>query len=56
MKPAILQKLLTDVLKMDDEKATIFVKIWSSHAKAIVSRLKQKSVAPKQVCELHIHS
>lgn len=49
MKPALLQKQLMDVLKMDEEKATIFVKIWTSHAKGIVSRLKQKSVAPKQL-------
>lgn len=53
MKPATLQKQLTDILKVDEEKAMIFVKVWSNNAKGIVSRLKQKSVAPKQVCIIH---
>ncbi|KAL1117539.1 hypothetical protein AAG570_003855, partial [Ranatra chinensis] len=48
-KPAQLQLLLVENLKIDEEKAVAFVNVWTSNAKKLVGKMKQKSVYSTQL-------
>lgn len=48
-KPTNLQKDLMDVLKMNESKAEMFFNVWSSNAKKIVEKLRQKSIHDPQL-------
>lgn len=51
-KPSVLQRHLSDTLKLNDDKSEAFVKAWISSAKGIVEHLRQRSLFPAQVGEL----
>lgn len=52
MKPNILHKYLIETLKMNDEKAQIFVNIWIQVAKTMIENLRQRTIFPNQVLSI----
>jgi hypothetical protein len=48
-KPAVLQRHLSDTLKLNGDKSEAFVNIWINSAKGIVEHLRQRSLLPVQV-------
>jgi hypothetical protein len=48
-KPAVLQRHLSDTLKLNEDKSEAFVNVWINSAKGIVEHLRQRSLFPAQV-------
>jgi hypothetical protein len=48
-KPSVLQRHLSDTLKLNKDKCEAFVNAWISSAKGIVEHLRQRSLFPAQV-------
>lgn len=48
-KPSVLQRHLSDTLKLNDDKSEAFVNAWISSAKGIVEHLRQRSLFPAQL-------
>lgn len=49
VKPAMMETVMRDNLKIDDEKISIFANAWMTYGKGIVENLRQTSIFPTQV-------
>jgi len=49
VKPSVMEAVIKDKFKMDDEKVSIFANAWVTYGKGIVENLRQKSIFPTQV-------
>lgn len=49
VKPAIMESIMKESFSITDEKISIFVNAWISHAKKIIDVLRQRSIFPHQV-------
>lgn len=49
VKPSVMEAVMRDNLKINDEKITIFINSWVTYGKGIVENLRQKSIFPTQV-------
>ncbi|XP_069694216.1 COMM domain-containing protein 10 isoform X2 [Periplaneta americana] len=47
-KPSVLQRHLSETLKLNEDKCEAFINIWMSSAKGIVEHLRQRSLFPTQ--------
>ncbi|KXJ11894.1 COMM domain-containing protein 10 [Exaiptasia diaphana] len=47
-KPGILQQQLKNI-ELDDDKINSVIEIWAGHSKAVIGKLRQRSLAPKQL-------
>ncbi|GFG31055.1 hypothetical protein Cfor_11439 [Coptotermes formosanus] len=48
-KPSVLQRHLSDTLKLNEDKCDAFVNVWISSAKGIVEHLRKRSLFPAQL-------
>ncbi|XP_032680232.1 COMM domain-containing protein 10-like [Odontomachus brunneus] len=53
VKPSIMETVMRDNLKIDDEKISIFTNAWMTYGKGIVENLRQKSIFPTQVKDIN---
>ena len=51
-KPSVLQRHLSDTLKLNEDKCDAFVNVWISSAKGIVEHLRKRSLLPAQVSKM----
>ncbi|XP_015910527.1 COMM domain-containing protein 10 [Parasteatoda tepidariorum] len=51
-KPAVLSQNLQQI-DLNEEKISTIVQTWVTHAKNVVEKLKQKSIAPKQLSDVN---
>lgn len=51
VKPSVMEAVMKDHFKIDDEKISIFTNAWMTYGKGIVENLRQKSIFPTQVFE-----
>lgn len=51
-KPSILQRHLSDTLKLNEDKCDAFVNVWINSAKGIVEHLRKRSLFPAQVSKM----
>lgn len=49
VKPSIMEAVMRDNFKIDEEKISIFTNAWVTYGKGIVENLRQKSIFPTQV-------
>lgn len=49
VKLSIMEAVMRDNLKIDEEKISIFTNAWMTYGKGIVENLRQKSIFPTQV-------
>lgn len=54
VKPSLMETVMKDNFKIDEEKILIFTNAWMTYGKGIVENLRQKSIFPIQVFE-HEH-
>lgn len=54
VKPSMMEAVMKDNLKIDDEKISIFTNAWMTYGKGIVENLRQKSIFPTQVFVIYI--
>jgi hypothetical protein len=54
-KPSVLQRHLSDTLKLNEDKCDAFVNAWISSAKGIVEHLRKRSLFPAQVGKTFLH-
>jgi hypothetical protein len=48
-KPSVLQRHLSDTLKLNEDKCDAFVNVWINSAKGIVEHLRKRSLFPAQL-------
>ncbi|EZA49778.1 hypothetical protein DMN91_003125 [Ooceraea biroi] len=53
VKPSVMETVLKDNFKTDDEKVSIFTNAWMTYGKGIVENLRQKSIFPTQVKDIN---
>ncbi|XP_014482049.1 PREDICTED: COMM domain-containing protein 10 [Dinoponera quadriceps] len=53
VKPSVMEAVMRDNLKIDDEKISIFTNAWMTYGKGIVENLRQKSIFPTQVKDIN---
>ncbi|KAH0946569.1 hypothetical protein HN011_003989 [Eciton burchellii] len=53
VKPSVMEAVIKDKFKMDDEKVSIFASAWVTYGKGIVENLRQKSIFPTQVKDIN---
>lgn len=51
-KPSVLQRHLSDTLKLNEDKCDAFVNVWINSAKGIVEHLRKRSLFPAQVSKM----
>jgi len=51
-KPSVLQRHLSDSLKLNEDKCDAFVNVWVNSAKGIVEHLRKRSLFPAQVSKM----
>lgn len=49
VKPSLMETVMKDNFKIDEEKISIFTNAWMTYGKGIVENLRQKSMFPSQV-------
>lgn len=49
VKPSIMEAVMKDNFKIDEDKISIFTNAWLSYGKGIVENLRQRSIFPTQV-------
>lgn len=49
VKPSIMEAVMKDSFKLDEEKISIFTNAWMAYGKGIVENLRQQSIFPTQV-------
>jgi hypothetical protein len=52
IKPSVLQRHLSDTLKLNEDKCDAFVNVWISSAKGIVEHLQKISLFQTQVSKM----
>ncbi|XP_011154873.1 COMM domain-containing protein 10 [Harpegnathos saltator] len=53
VKPSIMEAVMKDNFKVDDEKISIFTNAWITHGKGIVENQRQQSIFPTQVKDIN---
>ncbi|KAL0121555.1 hypothetical protein PUN28_006819 [Cardiocondyla obscurior] len=53
VKPFIMETVLKDTFKLDEEKRSIFTSAWLHYGKGIVENFKQQSIFPNQVKDIN---
>lgn len=49
VKPSVMEAIIKDNFKLDEEKMSIFTNAWMTYGKGIVENLRQQSIFPTQV-------
>ncbi|XP_077261087.1 COMM domain containing 10 protein valette [Temnothorax americanus] len=49
VKPSVMETVMKDNFKLDEEKISIFTNAWMTYGKGIVENLRQQSIFPTQV-------
>lgn len=49
VKPSIMEAVMKDNLKLDEEKISIFINFWMTYGEGIVENFRQQSIFPTQV-------
>lgn len=49
VKPSVMEAVMKDNFKIDEEKISIFTSAWMTYRKDIIENLRQKSIFPIQV-------
>lgn len=53
VKPSLMETVMKDNFKIDEEKISIFTNAWMTYGKGIVENLRQKSMFPIQVKDIN---
>lgn len=53
VKPSLMETVMKDNFKIDEEKISIFTNAWMTYGKGIVENLRQKSIFPTQVKDIN---
>lgn len=53
VKPSLMETVMKDNFKIDEEKISIFINAWITYGKGIVENLRQKSMFPIQVKDIN---
>ncbi|XP_020283768.1 COMM domain-containing protein 10 [Pseudomyrmex gracilis] len=52
-KPSVMESVMKDSFKIDEEKISIFINTWMTYGKGIVENFRQKSSFPTQVKDIN---
>ncbi|KYQ55936.1 COMM domain-containing protein 10 [Trachymyrmex zeteki] len=53
VKPSVMEAVIKDNFKLDEEKMSIFTNAWMTYGKGIVENLRQQSIFPTQVKDIN---
>ncbi|XP_012527988.1 COMM domain-containing protein 10 [Monomorium pharaonis] len=53
VKPSVMEAVMKDSFKLDEEKISIFTNAWMTYGKGIVENLRQQSIFPTQVKDIN---
>ncbi|XP_012217321.1 COMM domain-containing protein 10 [Linepithema humile] len=55
IKPSVMEAVMKDNFKIDEEKISIFTSAWVTYRKDIIENLRQKSIFPIQLKDINWH-